>query len=242
MLGRSLTAKGIRLAAMLGLVQIVTAAMGAFCRPDDPEDDLVKGQRLLDTTPLRNMTFLPLPAKLVGGFGEDAQAMNLAWGIDRLRRDKATGAEVLGSLAVNLVTNTTPFEAPDADAGSNPLRYIGYTAVKANPVGSLIADALFNMTYSGRSLVSDYDQQFGQRAYQTRDPYTEARSKEISEWLYKHTGGMLDVSPKIIQSIANGAGFGPIVSAGRDLLMHIGDEVPKSKLDPNWEAVHLPAD
>lgn len=255
MLGRSLTAKGIRLAAMLGLVQIVTAAMGAFCRPDDPEDDLIKGQRLLDTTPLRNMTFLPLPllqmlgisdkdgivAKLVGGFGEDAQAMNLAWGIDRLRRDKATGAEVLGSLAVNLVTNTTPFEAPAADAGSNPFRYIGYTAVKANPVGSLIADAMFNMTYSGHSLVSDYDQQFGQRAYQTRDPYTEVRSKEISEWLYKHTGGMLDISPKIIQSIANGAGFGPIVSAGRDLLMHIGDEVPKSKLDPNWDVANVNA-
>ena len=255
MLGRSITAKGIRLAAMLGLVQIVTAAMGAFCRPDDPEDDLVKGQRLLDTTPLRNMTFLPLPllqmlgisdqngivAKLVGGFGEDAQAMNLAWGIDRLRRGKATGAEVLGSLAVNLVVNTTPFEAPAADAGSNPFRYIGYTAVKANPVGSLIADAMFNMTYSGHSLVSDYDQQFGQRAYQTRDPYTEARSKEISEWLYKHTGGMLDVSPKIIQSIANGAGFGPIVSAGRDLLMHIGDEVPKSKLDPNWDVANVNA-
>ena len=252
---RSVTAKGIRLAAMLGLVQIVTAAMGAFCRPDDPEDDLVKGQRLLDTTPLRNMTFLPLPllqmlgisdkdgivAKLVGGFGEDAQAMNLAWGIDRLRRGKATGAEVLGSLAVNLVTNTTPFEAPAADAGSNPIRYIGYTAVKANPVGSLFADALFNMTYSGHSLVSDYDQQFGMRAYQTRDPYTEVRSKEISEWLYKHTGGMLDVSPKIIQSIVNGAGFGPIVSAGRDLLMHIGDEVPKSKLDPNWDTAHVNA-
>lgn len=255
MLGRSITAKGIRLAAMLGLVQIVTAAMGAFCRPDDPEDDLVKGQRLLDTTPLRNMTFLPLPllqmlgisdkdgivAKLVGGFGEDAQAMNLAWGIDRLRRDRATGAEVLGSLAVNLVTNTTPFEAPAADAGSNPFRYIGYTAVKANPVGSLIADAMFNMTYSGHSLVSDYDQQFGMRAYQTRDPYTEVRSKEISEWLYKHTGGMLDISPKIIQSIANGAGFGPIVSAGRDLLMHIGDEVPKSELDPNWDTAHVNA-
>ena len=255
MLGRSITAKGIRLAAMLGLVQIVTAAMGAFCRPDDPEDDLVKGQRLLDTTPLRNMTFLPLPllqmlgisdkdgivAKLVGGFGEDAQAMNFAWGIDRLRRGKATGAEVLGSLAVNLVTNTTPFEAPAADAGSNPFRYMGYTAVKANPVGSLFADAMFNMTYSGHSLVSDYDQQFGMRAYQTRDPYTEARSKEISEWLYKHTGGMLDISPKIIQSIANGAGFGPIVSAGRDLLMHIGDEVPKSKLDPNWDTAHVNA-
>jgi len=255
MLGRSITAKGIRLAAMLGLVQIVTAAMGAFCRPDDPEDDLVKGQRLLDTTPLRNMTFLPLPllqmlgisdqngvvAKLVGGFGEDAQAMNLAWGIDRLRRDRATGAEVLGSLAVNLVTNTTPFEAPAADAGSNPFRYMGYTIVKANPVGSLIADAMFNMTYSGHSLVSDYDQQFGMRAYQTRDPYTEVRSKEISEWLYKHTGGMLDISPKIIQSIANGAGFGPIVSAGRDLLMHIGDEVPKSKLDPNWDTAHVNA-
>ena len=255
MLGRSITAKGIRLAAMLGLVQIVTAAMGAFCRPDDPEDDLVKGQRLLDTTPLRNMTFLPLPllqmlgisdqngivSKLVGGFGEDAQAMNFAWGIDRLRRGKATGAEVLGSLAVNLVVNTTPFEAPAADAGSNPFRYIGYTAVKANPVGSLIADALFNMTYSGHSLVSDYDQQFGMRAYQTRDPYTEVRSKEISEWLYKHTGGMLDISPKIIQSIANGAGFGPIVSAGRDLLMHIGDEVPKSKLDPNWDTAHVNA-
>ena len=255
MLGRSVTAKGIRLAAMLGLVQIVTAAMGAFCRPDDPEDDLIKGQRLLDTTPLRNMIFLPLPllqmlgvsdkdgivAKLVGGFGEDAQAMNLAWGIDRLRRGKATGAEVLGSLAVNLVTNTTPFEAPAADAGSNPIRYIGYTAVKANPVGSLFADALFNMTYSGHSLVSDYDQQFGMRAYQTRDPYTEVRSKEISEWLYKHTGGMLDVSPKIIQSIVNGAGFGPIVSAGRDLLMHIGDEVPKSKLDPNWDTAHVNA-
>ena len=255
MVVRSITAKGIRLAAMLGLVQIVTAAMGAFCRPDDPEDDLVKGQRLLDTTPLRNMTFLPLPllqmfglsdqngivAKLVGGFGEDAQAMNFAWGIDRLRRGKATGAEVLGSLAVNLVTNTTPFEAPAADAGSNPFRYIGYTAVKANPVGSLIADALFNMTYSGHSLVSDYDQQFGMRAYQTRDSYTEVRSKEISEWLYKHTGGMLDVSPKIIQSIANGAGFGPIVSAGRDLLMHIGDEVPKSKLDPNWDIAHVNA-
>ena len=255
MLGRSLTAKGIRLAAMLGLVQIVTAAMGAFCRPDDPEDDLVKGQRLLDTTPLRNMTFLPLPllqmlgisdkdgivAKLVGGFGEDAQSMNLAWGIDRLRRGKATGAEVFGSLAVNLVVNTTPFETPAADAGSNPFRYIGYTAVKANPVGSLIADAMFNMTYSGHSLVSDYDQQFGQRAYQARDPYTEARSKEISEWLYKHTGGMLDVSPKIIQSIANGAGFGPIVSAGRDLLMHIGDEVPKSKLDPNWDVANVNA-
>ena len=255
MVVRSITAKGIRLAAMLGLVQIVTAAMGAFCRPDDPEDDLVKGQRLLDTTPLRNMTFLPLPllqmfglsdqngivAKLVGGFGEDAQAMNFAWGIDRLRRGKATGAEVLGSLAVNLVTNTTPFEAPAADAGSNPFRYIGYTAVKANPVGSLFADALFNMTYSGRSLVSDYDQQFGMRAYQARDPYTEVRSKEISEWLYKHTGGMLDISPKIIQSIANGAGFGPIVSAGRDLLMHIGDEVPKSKLDPNWDIAHVNA-
>ena len=255
MVVRSITAKGIRLAAMLGLVQIVTAAMGAFCRPDDPEDDLVKGQRLLDTTPLRNMTFLPLPllqmfglsdqngivAKLVGGFGEDAQAMNFAWGIDRLRRGKATGAEVLGSLAVNLVTNTTPFEAPAADAGSNPFRYIGYTAVKANPVGSLIADALFNVTYSGHSLVSDYDQQFGMRAYQTRDSYTEVRSKEISEWLYKHTGGMLDVSPKIIQSIANGAGFGPIVSAGRDLLMHIGDEVPKSKLDPNWDTAHVNA-
>ena len=255
MVVRSITAKGIRLAAMLGLVQIVTAAMGAFCRPDDPEDDLIKGQKLLDTTPLRNMTFLPLPllqmfglsdqngivAKLVGGFGEDAQAMNFAWGIDRLRRGKATGAEVLGSLAVNLVTNTTPFEAPAADAGSNPFRYIGYTAVKANPVGSLIADALFNMTYSGHSLVSDYDQQFGMRAYQARDPYTEVRSKEISEWLYKHTGGMLDVSPKIIQSIANGAGFGPIVSAGRDLLMHIGDEVPKSKLDPNWDIAHVNA-
>lgn len=52
---------------------------------------------------------------------------------------------------------------------------------------------------------------------------------------------MLDISPKIIQSIANGAGFGPIVSAGRDLLMHIGDEVPKSELDPNWDTAHVNA-
>ena len=256
MMGRSYAAKCIRLAALSGIVSVMYALVGAMCRPDDPDDDKTKGQRLMDNIPLRNMSFIPLPLlqmlgitekgdnfmfKIVGGFGEDSLAMILAWGIDRYVRGKATGMEVLGAYTVNFVKNASPMDLPMFDAGENPMRYGAYTLGKSIPVVAWMSDAIFNITYSGRLLDGELSKTATMRGYEERNAYVDTRYREIAEALYKTTGGMLDMTPATIKAMVDGVSYGPIIKSALDFVIHIGDKTPKSVLDPNYENANLEA-
>ena len=254
MMGRSYAAKCIRLAALSGIVSVMYALVGAMCRPDDPDDDKTKGQRLMDNIPLRNMSFIPLPLlqmlgitekgdnfmfKAVGGFGEDSLAMILAWGIDRYVRGKATGMEVLGAYTVNFVKNASPMDLPMFDASENPMRYGAYTLGKSIPVVAWMSDAIFNITYSGRTLDGELSKTATMRGYEERNAYVDTRYREIAEALYKTTGGMLDMTPATIKAMVDGVSYGPIIKSALNFIIHIGDETPKSVLDPNYENANL---
>ena len=244
--------KAARLSAYLALVQVLLYAVGASLRPHEP-DKRKAGQQLIDNMPLRNMYFLPVPvlqwlgiqdengvvAKLTGGFGEDRLALNLAWGLERWSRGKATLSEVAGSYMVNFTRNATPFEAPNFDMTNNPARYMAYSAGHSVPLMAWAVDAALNITYNGRTLDGQFGPAMGQRAYEEHNAYVDIAYKDLSKTMYDVLG--VNISPSTIKSMYEGVGYGPVVQGLMQLALHIGDSVPKSRLDPNWANANVNA-
>ena len=244
--------KAARLSAYIGLVQVLMYAVGACLRPDEP-DKRKAGQRLIDNMPLRNMYFLPVPIlqwlgvsdpegfvfKLAGGFGEDRLALNLAWGLDRYSRGKATMSEVAGSYMVNFVTNAAPADLPDFSPANNPARYMAYSAGHSIPMVAWLVDAALNITYSGKTLSSEFSPAMGQRAYEEHNAYIDIAYKDLSKTLYDTLG--MNISPSTLKSMYEGIGYGPVVQGLMQLALHINDEVPRSRLDPDWAAANVNA-
>ena len=244
--------KAARLSAYIGLVQVLTYAVGACLRPDEP-DKRKAGQQLIDNMPLRNMYFLPVPIlqwlgvsdpegfvfKLAGGFGEDRLALNLAWGLDRYSRGKATMSEVAGSYMVNFVTNAAPADLPDFSPADNPARYMAYSAGHSIPMVAWLVDAALNITYSGKTLSSEFSPAMGQRAYEEHNAYIDIAYKDLSKTLYDTLG--MNISPSTLKSMYEGIGYGPVVQGLMQLALHINDEVPRSRLDPDWAAANVNA-
>lgn len=200
--------------------------------------------------PLNGMYFLPAPIlqwlgvsdpdgfviKLTGGFGEDRLALNLAWGLDRYSRGKATMSEVAGSYIVNFTSNATPFNMPSFDPLKNPARFAAYTAGHAIPLVSWCTDAALNITYTGRTLDSEFSPAMGQRAYEERNAYVDIAYKDLSKTLF---GLGINISPSVLKSMYEGIGYGPVVQGIMQFVLHINDEVPRSELDPNWTSANL---
>ena len=244
--------KAARLSAYLALVQVLLYAVGASLRPHEP-DKRKAGQQLIDNMPLRNMYFLPVPilqwlgiqdengivAKLTGGFGEDRLALNLAWGLERWSRGKATLSEVAGSYMVNFTRNATPFEAPNFDMTNNPARYMAYSAGHSVPLMAWAVDAALNITYNGRTLDGQFGPAMGQRAYEEHNAYVDIAYKDLSKTMYDVLG--VNISPSTIKSMYEGMGYGPVVQGLMQLALHIGDSVPRSRLDPNWANANVNA-
>ena len=244
--------KAARLSAYLALVQVLLYAVGASLRPHEP-DKRKAGQQLIDNMPLRNMYFLPVPilqwlgiqdengivAKLTGGFGEDRLALNLAWGLERWSRGKATLSEVAGSYMVNFTRNATPFEAPNFDMTNNPARYMAYSAGHSVPLIAWAVDAALNITYNGRTLDGQFGPAMGQRAYEEHNAYVDIAYKDLSKTMYDVLG--VNISPSTIKSMYEGMGYGPVVQGLMQLALHIGDSVPRSRLDPNWANANVNA-
>ena len=244
--------KAARLSAYLALVQVLLYAVGASLRPHEP-DKRKAGQQLIDNMPLRNMYFLPVPilqwlgiqdengvvAKLTGGFGEDRLALNLAWGLERWSRGKATLSEVAGSYMVNFTRNATPFEAPNFDMTNNPARYMAYSAGHSVPLMAWAVDAALNITYNGRTLDGQFGPAMGQRAYEEHNAYVDIAYKDLSKTMYDVLG--VNISPSTIKSMYEGVGYGPVVQGLMQLALHIGDSVPRSRLDPNWANANVNA-
>ena len=244
--------KAARLSAYLALVQVLLYAVGASLRPHEP-DKRKAGQQLIDNMPLRNMYFLPVPvlqwlgiqdengvvAKLTGGFGEDRLALNLAWGLERWSRGKATLSEVAGSYMVNFIRNATPFEAPNFDMTNNPARYMAYSAGHSIPLMAWAVDAALNITYNGRMLDGQFGPAMGQRAYEEHNAYVDIAYKDLSKTMYDVLG--VNISPSTIKSMYEGVGYGPVIQGLMQLALHIGDSVPKSRLDPNWANANVNA-
>ena len=244
--------KAARLSAYLALVQVLLYAVGASLRPHEP-DKRKAGQQLIDNMPLRNMYFLPVPilqwlgiqdengvvAKLAGGFGEDRLALNLAWGLERWSRGKATLSEVAGSYMVNFTRNATPFEAPNFDMTNNPARYMAYSAGHSVPLMAWAVDAALNITYNGRTLDGQFGPAMGQRAYEEHNAYVDIAYKDLSKTMYDVLG--VNISPSTIKSMYEGMGYGPVVQGLMQLALHIGDSVPRSRLDPNWANANVNA-
>jgi hypothetical protein len=250
MIVQSYAFKAARLSAYIGLVQVLMYAVGACLRPDEP-DKRKAGQQLIDNMPLSSMTFLPAPIlqwlgvsdpdgfvlKLTAGFGEDRQALNLAWGLDRYSRHKATMSEVAGSYIVNFTSNATPFNMPSFDPLKNPARFAAYTAGHAIPLVSWCTDAALNITYTGRTLDGEFGPAMGQRAYEERNAYVDIAYKDLSKTLYDTLG--MNISPSVLKSMYEGIGYGPVVQGIMQFVLHINDEVPRSELDPNWTSANL---
>lgn len=244
--------KAARLSAYIGLVQVLMYAVGACLRPDEP-DKRKAGQQLIDNMPLRNMYFLPVPIlqwlgvsdpegfvfKLAGGFGEDRLALNLAWGLDRYSRGKATMSEIAGSYMVNFVTNAAPADLPDFSPANNPARYMAYSAGHSIPMVAWLVDAALNITYSGKTLSSEFSPAMGQRAYEEHNAYIDIAYKDLSKTLYDTLG--MNISPSTLKSMYEGIGYGPVVQGLMQLALHINDEVPRSRLDPDWAAANVNA-
>ena len=244
--------KAARLSAYIGLVQVLMYAVGACLRPDEP-DKRKAGQQLIDNMPLRSMYFLPVPilqwlgvsdpegfvVKLAGGFGEDRLALNLAWGLDRYSRGKATMSEVAGSYMVNFVTNAAPADLPDFNPADNPARYMAYSAGHSIPMVAWLVDAALNITYSGKTLSSEFSPAMGQRAYEEHNAYIDLAYKDLSKTLYDTLG--MNISPSTLKSMYEGIGYGPVVQGLMQLALHINDEVPRSRLDPDWAAANVNA-
>ena len=244
--------KAARLSAYIGLVQVLMYAVGACLRPDEP-DKRKAGQQLIDNMPLRSMYFLPVPIlqwlgvsdpegfviKLAGGFGEDRLALNLAWGLDRYSRGKATMSEVAGSYMVNFVTNAAPADLPDFNPADNPARYMAYSAGHSIPMVAWLVDAALNITYSGKTLSSEFSPAMGQRAYEEHNAYIDLAYKDLSKTLYDTLG--MNISPSTLKSMYEGIGYGPVVQGLMQLALHINDEVPRSRLDPDWAAANVNA-
>ena len=244
--------KAARLSAYIGLVQVLMYAVGACLRPDEP-DKRKAGQQLIDNMPLSSMTFLPAPIlqwlgvsdpdgfviKLTAGFGEDRLALNLAWGFDRYSRHKATMSEVVGSYIVNFTSSATPFNMPAFSPLKNPARFAAYTAGHAIPLVSWCTDAALNITYTGRTLDGEFGPAMGQRAYEERNAYVDIAYKDLSKTLYDTLG--MNISPSTLKSMYEGIGYGPVVQGIMQFVLHIGDEVPRSELDPNWTSANLNA-
>ena len=244
--------KAARLSAYIGLIQVLMYAVGACLRPDEP-DKRKAGQQLIDNMPLRNMYFLPVPilqwlgvsdpegfvVKLAGGFGEDRLALNLAWGLDRYSRGKATMSEVAGSYMVNFVTNAAPADLPDFNPADNPARYMAYSAGHSIPMVAWLVDAALNITYSGKTLSSEFSPAMGQRAYEEHNAYIDMAYKDLSKTLYDTLG--MNISPSTLKSMYEGIGYGPVVQGLMQLALHINDEVPRSRLDPDWAAANVNA-
>ena len=244
--------KAARLSAYIGLVQVLMYAVGACLRPDEP-DKRKAGQQLIDNMPLRNMYFLPVPIlqwlgvsdpegfvfKLAGGFGEDRLALNLAWGLDRYSRGKATMSEIAGSYMVNFVTNAAPADLPDFSPADNPARYMAYSAGHSIPMVAWLVDAALNITYSGKTLSSEFSPAMGQRAYEEHNAYIDIAYKDLSKTLYDTLG--MNISPSTLKSMYEGIGYGPVVQGLMQLALHINDEVPRSRLDPDWAAANVNA-
>ena len=244
--------KAARLSAYLALVQVLLYAVGASLRPHEP-DKRKAGQQLIDNMPLRNMYFLPVPilqwlgiqdengvvAKLTGGFGEDRLALNLAWGLERWSRGKATLSEVAGSYMVNFTRNATPFEAPNFDMTNNPARYMAYSVGHTVPLMAWAVDAALNITYNGRTLDGQFGPAMGQRAYEEHNAYVDIAYKDLSKTMYDVLG--VNISPSTIKSMYEGMGYGPVVQGLMQLALHIGDSVPRSRLDPNWANANVNA-
>ena len=244
--------KAVRLSAYIGLIQVLMYAVGACLRPDEP-DKRKAGQQLIDNMPLRNMYFLPVPIlqwlgvsdpegfvfKLAGGFGEDRLALNLAWGLDRYSRGKATMSEVAGSYMVNFVTNAAPADLPDFSPANNPARYMAYSAGHSIPMVAWLVDAALNITYSGKTLSSEFSPAMGQRAYEEHNAYIDMAYKDLSKTLYDTLG--MNISPSTLKSMYEGIGYGPVVQGLMQLALHINDEVPRSRLDPDWAAANVNA-
>ena len=244
--------KAARLSAYIGLVQVLMYAVGACLRPDEP-DKRKAGQQLIDNMPLRSMYFLPVPIlqwlgvsdpegfvfKLAGGFGEDRLALNLAWGLDRYSRGKATMSEIAGSYMVNFVTNAAPADLPDFSPANNPARYMAYSAGHSIPMVAWLVDAALNITYSGKTLSSEFSPAMGQRAYEEHNAYIDIAYKDLSKTLYDTLG--MNISPSTLKSMYEGIGYGPVVQGLMQLALHINDEVPRSRLDPDWAAANVNA-
>ena len=244
--------KAARLSAYIGLIQVLMYAVGACLRPDEP-DKRKAGQQLIDNMPLRNMYFLPVPilqwlgvsdpegfvVKLAGGFGEDRLALNLAWGLDRYSRGKATMSEIAGSYMVNFVTNAAPADLPDFNPADNPARYMAYSAGHSIPMVAWLVDAALNITYSGKTLSSEFSPAMGQRAYEEHNAYIDMAYKDLSKTLYDTLG--MNISPSTLKSMYEGIGYGPVVQGLMQLALHINDEVPRSRLDPDWAAANVNA-
>ena len=244
--------KAARLSAYIGLIQVLMYAVGACLRPDEP-DKRKAGQQLIDNMPLRNMYFLPVPilqwlgvsdpegfvVNLAGGFGEDRLALNLAWGLDRYSRGKATMSEVAGSYMVNFVTNAAPADLPDFNPADNPARYMAYSAGHSIPMVAWLVDAALNITYSGKTLSSEFSPAMGQRAYEEHNAYIDMAYKDLSKTLYDTLG--MNISPSTLKSMYEGIGYGPVVQGLMQLALHINDEVPRSRLDPDWAAANVNA-
>ena len=252
MIVQSYAFKAARLSAYIGLVQVLMYAVGACLRPDEP-DKRKAGQQLIDNMPLSSMTFLPAPIlqwlgvsdpdgfviKLTAGFGEDRLALNLAWGLDRYSRHKATMSEVAGSYIVNFTSSATPFNMPAFSPLKNPARFAAYTAGHAIPLVSWCTDAALNITYTGRTLDGEFGPAMGQRAYEERNAYIDIAYKDLSKTLYDTLG--MNISPSTLKSMYEGIGYGPVVQGIMQFVLHIGDEVPRSELDPNWTSSNLNA-
>ena len=244
--------KAARLSAYIGLIQVLIYAVGACLRPDEP-DKRKAGQQLIDNMPLRSMYFLPVPIlqwlgvsdpegfvfKLAGGFGEDRLALNLAWGLDRYSRGKATMSEVAGSYMVNFVTNAAPADLPDFNPANNPARYMAYSVGHSIPMVAWLVDAALNITYSGKTLSSEFSPAMGQRAYEEHNAYIDIAYKDLSKTLYDTLG--MNISPSTLKSMYEGIGYGPVVQGLMQLALHINDEVPRSRLDPDWAAANVNA-
>ncbi len=198
----SLTMSGI-IASLTTLLPFIKAEFG-----DGDEDE---GARKLDDKPLSSITgWIPIrigdiDTKLPLGFGFGKIASTIAYGWDRVERNKMSPSAFNMELISVIASSFAPYSGPAFDFNKNPKAWIAHAFSPAflQP----IFDVAANRTYYGTQI--DYEKRKQHVPWSDVDRNTTSPVwKDIARTMFDTMG--VDMSPESYKALAYGYAKGPI--------------------------------